>query len=74
MSKFNEHMHVEKKEFDKGRMICMCERHKKRIHHCQCEKTPNIFHSIRHWGMYEQLKFTGLFSEQEIINALNDYE
>jgi hypothetical protein len=75
MSKFNEHMHVEKKEFDKGRVICMCERHKKRIYHCQCERiNPCIYHSPRIWGSYEQLKFTGLFTEQEIISALNDYD
>lgn len=78
--KFDEHMHVDKvessskKEFDDKRMICMCENHKARIGHCQCkDQNPCIFHSVRQWGNFDQLKRTCLFTDAEIIAALKDY-
>lgn len=75
--KFDEHLHVDKSKsaFDKGRMICMCETHKKRIGHCKCQDiNPCIPYTIRKWGTYHQLMKEVVFTEQEIIDALNDYE
>jgi len=65
--KFDEHLHQEKKDFDKGRMICMCEVHRKRICHCGCEHTHK-------WGCYDQLMAEGVFTEEEVIAAVKDYE
>lgn len=73
--KFEEHLHQDKKAFDKGRVICICETHKKRICHCGCENlNPCIPYSIRKWGCYSQLMNECLFTEQEIIEAIKDYD
>ena len=71
--KFDEHLFQKKAiDFDRGRMICMCETHKKRIGYCKCEDiNPFIPHSVRIWGCYDHL--IKVFTEQEVIEALKDY-